>query len=135
MLLGSIISVAVFTCACVLGGCLMLWLLYPTEFDAVRPFLLVGSLSEVIFFTANILSVILVRFAKKSYQLIISGAFAVCFFGIGIPATLYGGLWGFALAVVGANLVRLLLCIALGLYWSRKKNAISDPISSENEGV
>ena len=135
MLLGSMISVAVFTCACVLGGCLMLWLLYPTEFDAVRPFLLVGSLSEVIFFTANILSVILVRFAKKSYQLIISGAFAVCFFGIGIPATLYGGLWGFALAVVGANLVRLLLCIALGLYWSRKKNAISDPISSENEGV
>lgn len=128
MLLGSAISVAVFTCACVLGGYLMLWLLYPTEFDAVRPFLLLGSLSEVIFFTANILCVILVRFAKKSYQLIVSGAFAACFFGIGIPATLYGGLRGFALAVVGANLVRLLLCIALGLYWSRKNNkAITDP--------
>jgi hypothetical protein len=72
------------------------------------------------FFTANILSVILVRFAKKSYQLIINGSFAVCFFGVGIPAALYGGVLGFALAVVLANLVRLLLCIAIGLYWSHK---------------
>ena len=100
----------------------MLWLLYPTEFDAVRPYLLIGSLCEVIFFTANILSVILVRFAKKSYQLIINGAFAVSFFGIGIPAAIYGGLPGFTFAVLGANVLRLLLCIVFGFWWSRKKN-------------
>ena len=136
MLLGSLLCVAVFTCLCVLGGYVMLWLLYPAEFDAVRPFLLVGSLSEVIFFTANILSVILVRFAKKSYQVIINGSFAACFFGIGIPATLYGGLWGFALAIVAANALRWLLCILLAFHWSRKSSdTAAAPVSCENEVV
>ena len=110
----SIASFVLFTGACVLGGYIVLLLLYPNELEAVRPFLLIGSLAQVMFFTTSFITVILIRFAKKSYQIIINGAFGACFFGIGIPATVLGGLWGFSFAMVGANLVRWVLAVALG---------------------
>ena len=42
--------------------------------------------------------------------------FGVCFFGIGIPATIFGGLWGFAIAMVAVNGIRWLTAIVLGWY-------------------
>lgn len=94
----------------------MLLLLYPGERVAVTPYLWVGSLSQVLFFTAGILCVILLRFAKKSFQVLVNGVFGVCFLAFGIPATVLFGLWGFALAMVAANLVRFLLALFLGFY-------------------
>ena len=94
----------------------MLLLLYPAEYGAVLPFLWVGGVAQVIYFTAGTLSVILLRFAKRRYQIYINGAFAICFFGAGIPCTYLFGLWGFALAAVGANLLRWLIAIMLGWY-------------------
>jgi hypothetical protein len=71
------------------------------------------------------LAVVLLRFAKKTYQLYINGLFALCFFGAGIPATVLGGLWGFALAAVAANAVRFFATLLLGWYWvcKSRKNA------------
>lgn len=114
--LAALAAVPVFTGLCVLGGFLMLLLLYPGERVAVTPYLWVGSLSQVLFFTAGILCVILLRFAKKSFQVLINGVFGVCFLAFGIPATVLFGLWGFALAMVAANLVRFLLALLLGFY-------------------
>ena len=112
----SLGSFVLFTGACMLGGYIVLLLLYPDELEAVRPYLFIGSLAQVMFFTTSFITVILIRFAKKSYQVIINGAFGVCFFGIGIPATVFGGLWGFSIAMVAANLVRWVLAVSLGWY-------------------
>lgn len=120
LILGSLISFGVFTGVCVFGGWLMLIWLYPGEYNAVRPFLLVGGLAQVIYFTTSIVSVVLVRFANKSYQIYINGAFALCFFGAGVPAILGFGLWGFAIAVIAANLLRWIVAVALGCYWVAK---------------
>lgn len=120
--LGCLASFAVFTAVCVFGGWLMLLWLYPAEYDAVLPFLWVGGLAQVIYFTTGILSVVLLRFSKKQYQLYINGAFALCFFGAGIPATVQFGLWGFALATVGANVIRWLVAIILGWISSEKEH-------------
>ena len=114
--LGSLACFAVLTAVCAFGGYLVLWLLYPTELESAKGFLLLGSLAQVIFFTTGFVSVILIRFAKKAYQVVINTAFGICFFGIGIPATLWKGLWGFAVAMVIANGIRWLVAIALGWY-------------------
>ncbi len=125
MTVGSFAAVGVFEVACVFGGWLVMLWLYPAEYDAVLPFLWVGSLAQVIYFVTGTLAVVLLRFAKKTYQLYINGLFALCFFGAGIPATVLGGLWGFALAAVAANAVRFFATLLLGWYWvcENRKNA------------
>ena len=120
--LGSLLSFVICTAGCVLGGLLVLLWLYPAEYAAVKPFLWAGSLAQVIYFTTSIVTVVLVRFAKKSYQIYINGSFAACFFGIGIPATVLYGLWGFAIAVIAANLIRWMIAVALGWYWAHKED-------------
>jgi len=115
--LGSMIAVVIFTAVCVLGGWIILCWLYPEDLESVRPFLWIGSVAQVLYFVTGLLTVILVRFAKKSYQIIINGIFGICFFGIGIPAVLFSrDLWGFAIAVAVANLIRLIVAILLGYY-------------------
>ena len=119
--LGALASVVLFTAVCVLGGWIVLCWLYPEDLVAVRPFLLVGSLAQVLYFVTSFITVVLVRFAKKSYQIVINAAFGVAFFGIGVPvAFVMRDLWGFALAVVAANAIRLLVAIALGYYHALK---------------
>lgn len=106
ILLGALLAVAVCTGVCVVGGWIVLRLLYPDQYEAVRPYLLLGSLAQVIFFTTSILTVILIRFARKIHQIYINGTFGVCFFGLGIPMTLYGGVRGFAFAMLLSNIIR-----------------------------
>lgn len=116
--IGALGSVVICTAVCIFGGWLALYLLYPQDLAQVKQYLLVGSLSQVIFFTTNVITVILIRFAKKSYQIFVNAAFGACFFAFGILATWQYGLWGFAWAMVLANLVRLVLAILLGFYWA-----------------
>jgi len=114
--IGCLLAIPLFTAICVLGGWIALCWLYPEDLVAVRPYLWIGSLAQVLYFVTGLITVVLVRFAQKSYQIIINGIFGVCFFGIGIPATIYFGLWGFAVAVVMANLIRWIVAMILGYY-------------------
>ncbi|MBQ2774245.1 MAG: oligosaccharide flippase family protein [Clostridia bacterium] len=123
--LGSLAAILVFTLVCWGGGYVAVFLLYPAEFDAVKDFLLVGSLAQVVYFITGILMVVLIRFAKKSYQIFINAIFGISFFGLGIPATCLFGLWGFSLAMVVACLLRFAAAIGLGFRWVRKKE--NDP--------
>lgn len=117
--LGSLAAILLFTGVCAVGGYIVLLLLYPTELDAVKEFLLVGSLGQVIYFITGIMTVVLIRFAKKSYQVYINLAFGVAFFGLGIPATISRGIWGFAIAMVIACAVRWLVAVLLGAWHAR----------------
>ena len=112
--LGSLAAVAILTGLCTLGGIVALWLLYPTELASVKEFLWLGSLAQVLYVVSGVVMVVLIRFAKKSYQVAINAVFGVCFFGLGISATLTFDLWGFAVAMVIACAVRFLLAILLG---------------------
>ena len=115
---------------CTLGGYVVLLILYPSEIHTVGDFLLVGSLAQVLYFVTSIMMVVLIRFAKKSYQVIINAIFGICFFGLGIPATLMFSLWGFSVAMVLACAVRFALAIYFGFRWVRKKQADPDGIAT-----
>lgn len=119
LLVGSLAAIALFTGVCWFGGFVVLVWLYPAQLEEVRPFLFVGSVAQVTFFVTNTLTVILIRFAKKIYQVWINLAFAVGFFGFGIPATLAWGLWGFAYAMVAATALRWLVTILLAYRHTR----------------
>ena len=113
---GSVGMVLLGTAATTVGGYLMLLLLYPAELAAVTPYLLLGSLAQVLYFTTSMIMVVLIRFANKAYQIYINAVFFAAFVGLGIPATLMFSLQGFAIAMVIAAALRYLMAVALG-YW------------------
>ena len=111
IMLGSLAAVAVCTLLCALGGFVGVRLLYPAQFDAVSGLLLICSLSEVFYFITGVLAVIVLRFGKRRYQLYINGAFALAFFALGIPATLFFGIYGFAVSTAIAALLRWIIAV------------------------
>ncbi len=111
LVIGSLASILLFTGLCTGGGYLVLLLLYPAEVSAVAPYLLAGSLAEVLFFVTTVITVVLVRFAHSRCQLYVNGAFGLAFLGIGIPATLRCGIAGFAGAMIAAGALRYLLAL------------------------
>ena len=114
VLFASVAIIVLATGVCVGGSYLVLLWLYPDELDAVRPYLFVGSLAQVFYFTTNVVATVLIRFAKKIYQVVINAAFGVCFLGLGIPVTLRFGIIGFAVSVLIAGVVRWLTAVAIG---------------------
>ena len=126
--LGSLGLLLLGTAACTVGGYLMLLLLYPAELTAVTPYLLLGSLAQVLYFTTSMILVVLIRFAKKAYQIYINAVFGVAFVGLGIPATLAFSLQGFAMAMVIAAALRFLTALALGFWHVRKNTADTNGI-------
>ena len=101
-------------------------MLQQTRVEAVKPYLLIASVGQVIYFVTSIVTVVLIRFSKKSYQAYINGAFGICFFGLAIPATSGYGIWGFATAMVIACAVRFALAMVLGYYDAAKKKEVCD---------
>lgn len=120
LVLVSLGAILLCTGAAAVGGYLALLLLYPAERAAVAPYLILGSLSEVLFFTTTVLTALLVRFGKKRYQIYTNGLFALCFIGLGIPATLLFDVWGFAVAAVIAGTLRWGAAVIL-LFFTAKK--------------
>ncbi len=110
---GALIAVFAFTLLCTGGGLLVIRLLYPAEFDTVLPYLPIGSLAEVLYFITGVLTVVVLRFGKRFYQVIINGVFAAAFFALGIPATVLFGISGFAASVTVAAMLRFALAVAL----------------------
>lgn len=117
---GGIALTLLCTGGCILGGYIVLMWLYPAQLDAVKGYLLLGSLAQVLYFITGFIAVVLVRFAKGTYQVYINVAYAVAFFGIGIPATVYDGLRGFSLAMVAAGMVRYAVVVYLGFHHIRQ---------------
>lgn len=102
------------TAACFFGGYVWNYIFYRETFESVREYLLPGSFAQVLYFTTTLLTVVLIRFAKKIYQVYINGAFGLCFFGLAVPATLRFGIAGFAGAMTVAGIVRLAVAVVLG---------------------
>ena len=109
---------------CVVGSHILIPILYPESYEMTKEFFFVSSLSQVIFFATSVLMVILLRFAKQSYQLYINLIYAVAFLVLGIPMTQKNGIWGFSYAILLANLLRMLVSIGFGMWDQRQKSRL-----------
>ena len=81
--------------ACTIGGHIILPVLYPETFPLAKDRIFICSLTQTIYFSTNIISVIMMRFANKKHQLISNIVYASCFAAICIPMTAFGGTDGF----------------------------------------
>ena len=124
ILLGLFVAATV---ACTAATHLIVWLLYRDNYAAVSPLILIASVAQVLYFLTNVLTVVLLRFAAQRNQLYINLCFGVAFVACAVPMTLRSGISGFSFAFFIANLVRLGVCILLGVIALRQQ-------SGEEEG-
>ncbi len=98
--------------------------LYPDVVADAKPFFLIANGGQIIYFIANLLLVIVLRFAAEKYQMYINVTYSVLFFAVCIPALLRGGLPLFCTLVLVLNTVRLAAVLALGVWKSKEGRQI-----------
>lgn len=98
----------------------LIGILYPDVAADAKPFYLVANGGQIVYFIANLLLVIILRFAAEKYQFYINIVYSVLFFAVCIPALLHGGLSAFCTCILVLNTVRLLAVLALGMVKSKE---------------
>jgi O-antigen/teichoic acid export membrane protein len=114
LLLGALAFVAFIPIAPFLIG-----ILYPDVAADAKPFFLVANGGQIIYFIANLLLVILLRFASEKIQFYINVTYSVLFFVVCVPALLHGGLPTFCMCVLLLNAARLAVVLAIGFRKSK----------------
>ena len=98
----------------------LIGLLYPDIAPDAAPYYLAANGGQIVYFIANLLLVIALRFMAEKYQTILNASYGVCFFLLCTPALRYGGLPLFCKAVLLLNLLRLAVTLLLGVYHAKK---------------
>ena len=109
-----ILAAFIFAFICTVGSYILLPILYPDSFDLVRGFCFIGNLTQTIFFIANIVAVIMLRFAPIKNQVYIGIVYTVSFLAICVPLTIIGGMNGFYIGLLLSSLTRLLFALGIG---------------------
>ena len=110
------IGILLGTAACTGASHLIIPLLYPNHLDVIKAYFASANLSQVLYFAANVVTVILLRFARSKYQLYVNAAYAAAFAVICIPCAVFGGLRAFCIGLALTCLVRFLFAVGLGYY-------------------
>ena len=99
----------------VAGSYIVIPLLYPDDFAQATYLFLLANAAQVIYFTSNILMVVLIRYLKAVYQVIINTVYVGVFFAVSVAATIWWGVTGFAVALLITNAVRYAFVTLLGV--------------------
>ena len=92
---------------CFVASVILLPWLYPAEYQAVKPFLWLGNLAQIVYFVGNMANVLLLRFGKSRDQLTVNVFYAILFVVLCVPVTYVWGLWGFCIAYLITTVGRL----------------------------
>ncbi len=117
-ILGSVIVVILGTIGCTLCSHFVISFLYPDNYSIVKSKFLVANMAQVVYFTGNIVLVILLRFGKPFYNITINAIYAVLFCCACIPAVLNANFDAFCLAVLFVNGIRLIMTYCFMAYQS-----------------
>ena len=99
---------------CTLGSHILIRLLYPQNYDLVRPYFILANTAQVAFFVSNIAATVLLRFCKTRYQLYINLVYAGLFVALGIPGMILWQVEGLCVGMLIAGLAKLGFVLFLG---------------------
>ena len=109
----SIVVTLTATLVCTIASNIIIPFLYPGNYMLVKKYFIIANLAQILFFEASVVTVVLLRFAKISYQLYINMLYLSAFIVICIPSTFYYGIWGFSYAMLFICGFRLLFSLIL----------------------
>ena len=120
-------AVVLATLACTVGSYIVIPILYPAQFASIKAYFIITNLSQVLYFVANVITVVLLRFASSRYQLYVNAAYAVAFVAICIPFTANGGFDGFCAGLAITCFIRFITSVFLGYFCVfSKKNSVDE---------
>lgn len=99
--------IAVGTLCCTIASHIIIPILYPGNYADAKPLFIVANLSQVIYFVANMVTVVLIRFGKLRHNLYVNVAYMLVFCLCCIPAAALKGLVGFCYALLFTCAARL----------------------------
>lgn len=102
----------------------LIGILYPEVVADAKPYFLAANGGQILYFIANLLLVIILRFAEEKYQIIINGVYSALFFAVCIPVLLHGSLAALCTAILILNAVRLLAVLILGVWKSKGERQV-----------
>ncbi len=113
---------------CFVASVILLPLLYPAEYETVKPFLWLGNLAQIVYFVGNILTTVLLRFGKKQDQLYVNVLYGIAFVALCVPAAYWWGLWGFCIAYLLTTTARLAFGFVLLFLRTNKPQQTPTPL-------
>ena len=102
------------TFACSLASHIILPILYPNDFALAKSYIIIATVTQIIYFVSRSITIVLLRFAKAKYQLIVNIYFIVAFAVFCIPLTHFYGITGFCYGMLIATSIYYLICIVIG---------------------
>ena len=112
----AVAVIIVGTLGCTVFSHLFIRLIYPQNYQMVKAYFLIANMSQIMYFTTNMVTVVLLRFTRTRYQMYINVVYAAAFVALCIPAAIILGLPGFSWALLATNAIRLAAALALGYY-------------------
>lgn len=109
--LGTLVAIFLGTLLGYVGSYIVIKILYANSFSSVKPYFLIATLTQVIYFVTNIVTTVLLRMANANCQLVINVVYAVLFFTLCIPAVQLWGISGFCFALLLTNFGRYFVAI------------------------
>lgn len=96
-------------------------LLYPTLFESAKSYLFVANLAATIGVMCSITQTSVLKFAPTWLQIVKEVVYGVAYIGCGVVLLDRYGLWGFCMAAVTANVVKLLTLYIMGTLFIGKE--------------
>ncbi|MBQ4282353.1 MAG: hypothetical protein IJB96_00300, partial [Lachnospira sp.] len=90
-------------------------IMYPDVFDVAKDYFFIANLGQILYFISSTLTVVLLRFSKEKYQLVINVIYFIVFLILAVPMTYVNGVTGMAWAIVSANLFKILVIMLVGV--------------------
>jgi O-antigen/teichoic acid export membrane protein len=89
-------------------------LLYPSLVNLALPYIFLANLGAIINIVANIVHPSVLKYAPIRWQFVIQMIYGLTYVGLGVLMINIDGLRGFCIAVIIANLLRLVILLAVG---------------------
>lgn len=131
ILAGTLAAIVLATVATVVGSHILISLLYADSYLRVRDYFFIANLTQVIYFTTNVVTTILLRFAKVNFSLVVNSLYGIAFVVLCVPAAFLGGVDAFCVALLMVNILRYLAAMGYCWFYFGKKSTknIGEPQS------
>lgn len=107
--LGSIGAILVFFVVGIPVSRLMIYILYPSLYEASLPIMDIGNLAQIVYYSCSIINMLAIRLCDMKLQVKVETAYSIGFILLGIIGALNYGLIGFAVGTLIANILRFIM--------------------------
>ena len=122
-IVGTVVVGVAASLACSVCSYILIPVLYPREFEMAKSYFFIANAAQVIFFVTNVVTTVLLKFAKMRCQLIVNVFYGVGFCILCIPVAYLYGLYAFCYALLVVNMIRYIIALVFFVLGVKNNNS------------